>query len=71
MAGNAASNGGAMATHPVLYGVGIQQAIASGDLTRMKKLVTEAERHLAEWGDVRSSLEYLKIEIAKMEHKTK
>jgi len=60
-----------MAADHVLYGVGIQHAIASGDLTQMKELVTEAERHLAEWGDVRSSLEYLKIEIAKLEHKTK
>lgn len=60
-----------MAAEIVLYGVGIQQAIASGDLPRMKKLVTEAERHLAEWGDLRISLEYLKIEIAKLEEKTK
>jgi Domain of unknown function (DUF1843) len=58
-----------MSTPIVIYGVAIQQAIAGGDLPQMKKLVAEAERHLAEWGDVRSSLELLKIEIAKLEHK--
>ena len=60
-----------MASDHVLYGVGIQQAIASGDLAQMRKLVKEAEQHLAQWGDLRSSLECLKIEIAKLEHKTK
>ena len=54
----------------VLYGVGIQQAIASGDLIQMKNLAAEAERYLAEAGDLPSALAYLKIEIAKLEHKT-
>jgi uncharacterized membrane protein YvbJ len=58
-----------MAAEIVLYGVVIHQAIARGDLSQMKKLVTEAEQHLAKTGDVRSLLEYLKIEIAKLEHK--
>ena len=49
------------------YGVAIQRAIASGDLAQMKALAVEAERHLAEHGDVRAALEALKIEIAKLE----
>jgi Domain of unknown function (DUF1843) len=53
------------------YGPPIQQAIAKGDLARMKQLAVEAEQHLAQAGDVRSSLEVLKIEIAKLEQKGK
>jgi hypothetical protein len=60
-----------MASEHVLYGVGIHQAIASGDLTRMKKLEAEAERYLAEHGDLHSLLEALRIEIAKHEHKNR
>jgi Domain of unknown function (DUF1843) len=52
----------------VLYGPPIQDAIAKGDLPKMKQLATEAEKHLQEAGDVRSALEYLKIEIARLEH---
>ena len=55
----------------VPYGPPIHQAIASGDLTRMKQLVTETEAHLRQTGDVRSALTSLKIEIAKLEHKAK
>lgn len=56
--------------HPViLYGVPIQEAIAKGDLAHMKQLANEAERQLQEMGDVRSALEYLKIEIARLSHK--
>ena len=54
----------------VLYGPPIQEAIASGDLSRMKQLAAEAEAHLKQVGDVRAALEYLKIEIAKASHKT-
>jgi hypothetical protein len=50
------------------YGPPIQQAIAKGDLARMKQLAADAEQHLQEAGDVASALEYLKIEIAKREH---
>jgi hypothetical protein len=53
------------------YGPPIQEAIAKGDLARMKQLATEAEQHLQQAGDVRAALEYLKIEIAKHEHKGK
>lgn len=56
--------------HPVvLYGVPIQQAIASGDLSQMKKLAVEAEAYLKEHGDVRAALEALKVEIARAEYK--
>lgn len=51
----------------VLYGVGIQQAVASGDLLRMKALARQAARHLNAHGNVTAALEVLKIEIAKME----
>ena len=53
------------------YGPPIQEAIAKGDLARMRQLATEAEQHLAQAGDVRGALEYLKIEIAKLEQKGK
>lgn len=55
----------------VLYGPPIQDAIARGDLPKMKQLAAEAEKHLNEVGDVRSALEYLKIEIARLEHHAK
>jgi len=55
----------------VLYGVPIQEAIASGDLSRMKKIAAEAEAFLQEHGDVRAALEALKVEIAKAEFKKK
>jgi len=51
------------------YGVAIQQAIAKGDLAHMKTVAAEAEAHLKEYGDIRSSLALLKVEIAKLEHK--
>lgn len=53
----------------VPYGPPIQEAIAKGDLAKMKQLATEAEQHLQQVGDVRAALEYLKIEIAKYSHK--
>jgi hypothetical protein len=55
----------------VLYGPPIQEAIAKSDLPKMKELAAEAEKHLREVGDVRSSLEYLKIEIMRLEHRAK
>lgn len=55
----------------VPYGPPIQEAIAKGDLPRMKQLAAETERHLQQVGEVRSALEFLKIEIAKHEHKHK
>ena len=53
------------------YGPPIHQAIAKGDLAEMKKLAANAERWLAEHGDVRYALEALKVEIARAEAKHK
>ncbi len=53
------------------YGVAIQQALASGDLQRMKQAVQQAETYLREHGDMRVALEALKLEIAKLERKAK
>lgn len=58
-----------MAEQTLVYGVTIQRAIAAGELDEMKRVAREAEEHLKQWGDVRSALEMLKIEIAKAEHK--
>jgi hypothetical protein len=49
------------------YGVAIQQAVASGDLSQMKKTAADAEQHLRDHGDVGAALAVLKIEIAKLE----
>ena len=53
------------------YGVAIQQAIASGSIDQMKRVVKDAETFLSEHGDVRSALEVLKVEIARHEAKKK
>ena len=53
----------------VPYGPPIQEAIAKGDLAQMKQVAAAVEQHLQQVGDVRSALEYLKIEIAKHSHK--
>ena len=56
--------------HPVPpYGTAIQDAIAKGDLSQMKKVAQEAEAYLRQTGDLRSSLAALQIEIAKQEKK--
>src|SRR5438105_1999282 len=49
----------------VLYGPPIEDAIARGDLAEMKSLLNEAEEFLRQHGDVRSSVELLKLEIGK------
>jgi len=51
------------------YGPAIHQAIAKGDLAEMKRLAVTAEQHLQQSGDVSSALEFLKIEIARLERK--
>jgi len=53
------------------YGPAIHQAIAAGNLEQMKRVASEAEKYLAEHGDVRSALEVLKAEIARHEAKRK
>ncbi|AWB08783.1 DUF1843 domain-containing protein (plasmid) [Azospirillum humicireducens] len=56
--------------HPrPMYMAAMTEAIASGDLSRMKKVAAEAEAHLATYGDVPRLLQLLKIEIAKAESK--
>jgi Cdc6-like AAA superfamily ATPase len=49
--------------------VTIHHCIASGDLSKMRELRAEAEKQLAEHGDLRAALEVLKVEIAKAEAK--
>ena len=51
------------------YGPAIQQAVASGNLKNMQAVAKAAEQHLAEYGDVSSALEALRIEIAKLQGK--
>ena len=50
-----------------LYASTIHQTCANGDLNEMKALVEQAEKWLAEHGNVASALEVLKQEIAKLE----
>jgi uncharacterized protein DUF1843 len=51
------------------YGVAIQEAVASGDLKKMKAAAQQAEAYLKESGNVPAALEALKLEIAKLEKK--
>ncbi|KVU49487.1 hypothetical protein WK68_31535 [Burkholderia ubonensis] len=50
-----------------LYGVGLQQARESGDLSRMKALAREAEQQLADAGRLEEALAGLIAEIARLE----
>ena len=52
-----------------LYGVTICEAVASGDLAKMKEVARQAEEHVREWGNVPAALEALKQEISKVEKK--
>ncbi len=49
------------------YGVAVTDAIASGDLARLKEAEAAAEAHLAEYGDIPTLLALLKVEIAKLQ----
>lgn len=49
------------------YGTAIHEAVASGDLGKMKETARQAEAFLQEHGNVSAALEALKIEIAKLE----
>jgi len=53
----------------LLYGPAIHQAIASGDVDEMRRLVREAEQHIAEWGNIPLALEFLKVELARAEQR--
>jgi hypothetical protein len=50
-----------------LYGVSMQQAATSGDLSRMKALAGQAEQQLADTDIIKSELTKLNAEIAKLE----
>ncbi len=56
-----------MSSFRPLYAVTITDAIAGGDLEELKKLKTEAEAHLQQYGDIQTLLAALKVEIAKAE----
>ncbi|HEY4574940.1 MAG TPA: DUF1843 domain-containing protein [Thermoanaerobaculia bacterium] len=51
------------------YGVVIQEAVASGDLAKMKAAAQQAEAYLQEWGNVPAALEALKHEISRQQKK--
>ncbi len=51
------------------YGVAVTDAIASGELARLKEAQVAAEAHLAEYGDIPTLLALLKVEIAKLERR--
>jgi len=51
------------------YGVVIQEAMASGDLAKMKDAARQAEEYVREWGNVPAALEALKLAISKLEKK--
>jgi uncharacterized protein DUF1843 len=51
----------------VMYGDAMQEAVASGELVKMKAVARQAEEHLRQHGDVSAALEVLKVEIAKLE----
>ncbi|CAI8888151.1 MULTISPECIES: DUF1842 domain-containing protein [Pseudomonas] len=54
--------------HPQpLYAVAVQQAQTSGDLAQLKTVVQQAEQQVAHEGALRSALEHLKAEIARLE----
>jgi hypothetical protein len=49
------------------YGSAIQQAVASGQLRRMKAVAKQAEAFLSRHGDISAALEALRVEIARLE----
>ncbi len=51
------------------YGVAVTEAIASGQLAKLKAAEQAAEAHVAQYGDVPTLLALLKVEIAKLEAK--
>ncbi|NGM48070.1 DUF1843 domain-containing protein [Caulobacter sp. 602-2] len=51
------------------YGVAVTDAIASGDLSRLKEAEAAAQAHLDQYGDVATLLPLLRLEIAKLEAK--
>jgi hypothetical protein len=49
------------------YGPAIQEAVASGEVERMRDVLRQAEDHVSQHGDVGAAVEALKVEIAKAE----
>ena len=49
------------------YGPAIQEAVAKGDVAKMKQVAADAEAYLKQAGDVHAALEYLRLEIARHE----
>lgn len=56
-------------TATTLYAVGIQEAIARGDAAEMRRLLSAAEEHLQEWGNMPVAVELLRAELKKAEHR--
>jgi len=52
-----------------LYAATIHHCIGEGDVNKMRQLCAQAEKHMADYGDVGTALEVLKAEIAKAEAK--
>ncbi|UQS17694.1 DUF1842 domain-containing protein [Pseudomonas sp. HS6] len=50
-----------------LYAVAVQQAQTSGDLAQLKTVVQQGEQQVAHQGALRSALEHLNAEIARLE----
>ena len=53
------------------YGEAIQQAVASGDLAKMKAVAKEAAAYLKAQAKIPAALDKLNAEIAKLEKKSK
>lgn len=51
------------------YGVAIQEAVASGDLAKMREVAQQAEQYVREWGNISAAFEVLKLEISRLEKK--
>jgi hypothetical protein len=51
----------------LLYGPAIHEAIATGELERMRETLREAEQYLADHGNVSAAVEALRAEIARCE----
>ena len=54
-----------------MYAHTIHNVVAEGHLPRMRQVAQEAEQQLNQFGDLRTALEILRTEIAKLEHKHK
>jgi hypothetical protein len=52
--------------HPIPpYGVAIQDAIASGDVNKMRQVADDAEKYLQEFGEIGDGLKKLRAEIGR------